>query len=676
MGLVLLFQRQWSMLLLNSTAHVNQLALILQVLIELNKHSINSSSLVEYISVVHQLLAKLMDVNSLCLALHNSKTNSIQFVYPADETEGETKTEIDGGSDPEMEVSLTDELQSPVAWVIINKQQLVLTAGEESNYKFRGAPLTGEHWLGLPLMAHQGDCIGVLVVKSYTPNVVYTEEEQNILTLFASVVASYIEKHTKEQVLETIISTRTAALAKELLDKKKSENLQHAIFEIASLSNEKIALPDLYHCVHLIVEKLLYARNFSILIFDEETSEISFSYFADEKDEKKLSGKTFQLGNDFYSYVINQRKPLLLTPVIAKELVNKGELMNEQVADDFSCWLGAPMISSNVLHGIIVVQSYDVEHIYSDKDLDILSFVASHVASAIEVKINTQNRGEAQLNLAKNHRLLEQQNVQLSTALKQVKSTQKQLIQKQKMASLGGLVAGIAHEINTPLGICVTGVSHLVEEAKIFRELIESDNLSETQLFSFLDDLDEINSILINNTRRAADLIYSFKQIAVDQSSGEIRHFKVKQYLDEIVLSLKPTLRQCKHVISILCDESLTVNTNAGAIAQIVSNMVLNSIRHAFDDIEQGEMEIRVIEKKGTIVFQYKDNGKGIDEKNLAKLFDPFFTTKRGEGGSGLGTHLIFNLVTSSLQGKITARSEVGKGLAYIINFPAIINEG
>ena len=653
--------------MLNSTEHANRLALILQVLIELDKHAINSSPLVEYVAIVHKLLAKLMEVNNFSLALHHSKKNSIQFVYHGDEMGREICSEFDSN----REIEVTDEWQSPVAWVIINKQKLIVTANEESDKTFRSTPLTSEHWFGLPLISHQGDCLGALIIESYTPNFIYTEEEQNMLTLFGSVVASDIEKHTKEQALETIISERTKALAQELLGKNKAENLQHAIFEIAALSNEKIALSDLYHSVHLIVAKLLYARNFSILIFDEETNVISFEYFVDAKEGETQSGKTFQLGKDFNSYVINQRKPLLISPAIAKALIDKGEILDGKAADDYSCWLGAPMIASNVLHGIIVVKSYDPSHIYTDKDLDILSFVANHVASAIEVKINTQNRWEAQLNLAKNHRLLEQQNNQLTTALKQVKSTQKQLIQKQKMASLGGLVAGIAHEINTPLGICVTGVSHLVEEAKIFRELIESDNLTEEQLFSFLDDIDEISTILVNNTKRAAQLIHSFKQIAVDQSSGEIRQFNVKQYLEEIVLSLKPMLRRTKHIISIKCDDTLTVNTNAGAMSQIMSNMVLNSIKHAFGDVEQGEIEVRVIEKKGIIVFQYKDNGIGLDEKSLAQLFDPFFTTKRGEGGSGLGTHLIFNLVTSSLRGKITARSEVGKGLAYIINFPA-----
>jgi len=134
-------------------------------------------------------------------------------------------------------------------------------------------------------------------------------------------------------------------------------------------------------------------------------------------------------------------------------------------------------------------------------------------------------------------------------------------------------------------------------------------------------------------------------------------------------------LKRTKHLISIHCDEALEMNTNAGALSQIISNLVLNSVKHGFDNIEKGAIDIRIVEKKGIIVFQYRDNGKGLNEKDMQRLFDPFFTTKRGEGGSGLGTHLIFNLVTSSLQGKLTAKSQVGKGLSYTINFPKDISK-
>ena len=237
------------------------------------------------------------------------------------------------------------------------------------------------------------------------------------------------------------------------------------------------------------------------------------------------------------------------------------------------------------------------------------------------------------------------------------------------MTSLGGLVAGIAHEINTPLGICVTGVSHLLDETKIFRALIDDNKLSEIKLMNFIEDVEEVGEILTTNTRRAANLIHSFKQVAVDQSSDEIRTFKIKEYIDEILLSLRPTLKRTKHKINVTCNEYLEATLNAGAFSQILSNLILNSVKHAFENIEEGEITIEIIEQKSSYIMRFSDNGNGLNKSDMKKLFDPFFTTKRSEGGSGLGTHLVYNLVTTALKGKLKATSTEGEGLVYLIKF-------
>jgi len=272
--------------------------------------------------------------------------------------------------------------------------------------------------------------------------------------------------------------------------------------------------------------------------------------------------------------------------------------------------------------------------------------------------------------MAKQHRLLEQKNSDLNHVIEQLKATQKELIQKEKMASLGGLVAGIAHEINTPLGICVTGVSHLQEEYRIIKKTVESNTLTEAKLMDFFEDMEEVLTILATNTQRGASLVNSFKQVAVDQSSNEIRNINFHQYIDEIILSLRPTLKRTQIVINVECDVGLEVSVNAGAISQIFTNLILNSVKHGFNDSAKGSILIEAYEKNSNIILRYRDNGVGIDDKALGFLFEPFYTTKRGEGGSGLGTHLVYNLVTSSLKGKITVKSQVGKGLAYLIKFP------
>ncbi len=643
------------------TQRIARLELILQSFIGLDRHYNKAQSLTEYLSFVHQSLAQLMYAKNFYLALYDPLDKTIQYIYDVDE--------VDEPTDPNRKFPLVPSEQSPTAWVINNKKKLLMTAEQDKNNDW-GTGGRAEYWLGMPLIAQQGTCLGALVIQSYDKMRSYSEEDQNIFKIFSSVVANAIEKHNQVLQLESTISERNDILVKRLLEKEKAEKLQQALFSIASLKHGDLPLIELYRHIHKIIDKLLYAKNFLILLFDEENSELTCSYAVDEKDGDHFQNTKIALGTGLSSYVIKTQQPQRLTPAIIEKLIIKGEDVGTYGASDFTSWLGAPMISTNMLHGLIVVQSYDEKIIYTDNDLNILNFFAQHVAGAIEASINTLQRRESQVKLAKHHRLLEQQNTQLTEAYKNLKSTQNELVQKEKMASLGGLVAGIAHEINTPLGICVTGVSHLIEETKLFRESVEQQSLTESQLVNFLDDVEEIGKILTSNTERAANLIQSFKQIAVDQSSNEIRNFNVKSYLDEIVLSLRPTLKRSKHKVVIDCQDNLWSTTHAGALSQIISNLILNSVRHAFADINQGIITIEVSEQKKAVLLKFSDNGCGLNEQDMKQLFDPFFTTKRGEGGSGLGTHLVYNLVTSSLKGKLKANSELGQGLTYFIKFP------
>jgi len=459
-------------------------------------------------------------------------------------------------------------------------------------------------------------------------------------------------------------------LEQELEERKRAEKLQHALFKIASIGYDNNDLTEFYEEVHEIIFDLIYAKNFFIALYDEESQSITIPYFIDEKDQQGFKGKELPIGKGVSSYVLRTKKAQLLTIEQINALIEKGDIDQVLGSADFKSWMGAPMISANFLHGLIVVQSYDDNIIYSENDLKLLNFVAKHVANAIETVVNTIQRKESQLKMAKQHRLLEQKNSDLNQVIEQLKATQKELIQKEKMASLGGLVAGIAHEINTPLGICVTGVSHLQEEYRIIKQAVESDTLTEQKLMNFFEDIEEVLTILATNTQRGASLVNSFKQVAVDQSSNEIRKINFQQYIDEVILSLRPTLKRTEITIKVDCDVSLAVSVNAGAISQIFTNLILNSVKHGFNYTAKGSILIEAYEKNNNMVLRYRDDGVGIDDDALRLLFEPFYTTKRGEGGSGLGTHLVYNLVTSSLKGKITVKSQVGKGLAYLIKFP------
>lgn len=645
---------------------LSRLELILQVFIDLDKYYMEASTLDEYMGYVHQLLTKLMYAENFYLASYTPADNTIQYLYNVD-----TK---DGTIDSDRKFKLASPEQSPTAWVIANKKELEMRISDKpkTNTKgnYWGHGTRAEHWIGMPVISQRDNCLGALVIQSYDPERAYSKEDITLFRLFTSKVTTALEKHKKDLRLQTSLSEKTVALEKELSERKHAEKLQHALYRIAAKANETSNLDRLYESVHEIIDSLLYAKNFFIALFDEDTREICLAYFVDEKDTTIKKGTVLPIGKGLSSYVVSSRKPQLLTPESISALVAENKINELMGSQDFTCWMGVPMISSNILHGIIVVQSYDHKIVFTDSDLELLSYVGHHVARAIESAINMKQRTDAQLKLAKQHRVLEEQHKELKDTLLKLQRTQQKLVQQEKMASLGGLVAGIAHEINTPLGICVTGVSHLIEELRFAKQALDNEELTESILLEFFEEVENAGEILTANTKRAADLVQSFKQVAVDQSSNSIRDINLAHYIQEVLLSLRPTLKKVKHSITVQCDDHINISANAGAISQVLSNLILNSIKHGFEGIEQGKIIINVEEKKNNVILRYADDGVGLDAEAMSQLFEPFYTTKRGDGGSGLGTHLVYNLVTAALHGRLEAKSEPNKGLAYLIKFP------
>lgn len=252
---------------------------------------------------------------------------------------------------------------------------------------------------------------------------------------------------------------------------------------------------------------------------------------------------------------------------------------------------------------------------------------------------------------------------------KHLKDTQEELVQTEKMASLGRLVAGVAHEINTPIGVGVTAASHLHHETEQFNKEYLNENVTQSAFESYIQTSLQSSEMILANLSRASDLIQSFKQISVDQTSDETRLFNLKEYIENVINSLKPTFKGTAHTIELICDENIFLESNPGIFSQIFSNMIINSVIHGFEHKRDGHITITVTENAHNLNITYKDNGQGMIKENLAKIFDPFFTTRRDKGGSGLGTHIIYNLVTQSLHGKIKAESELGEGLIFTITF-------
>lgn len=265
---------------------------------------------------------------------------------------------------------------------------------------------------------------------------------------------------------------------------------------------------------------------------------------------------------------------------------------------------------------------------------------------------------------------LQQSNENLQQAMERLERTQNQLVTSEKMAALGELVAGVAHEINTPVGVAVTAASHLQQRTETFRGKYEAGSMKRSDLERFVGLAAESSQMLLNNLSRASDLVQSFKKVAVDQSSQARRVFNLERYTQELLLSLRPKLKKVPHKVVVQCPPDLVIESDPGAYGQILTNLIMNSLLHAFDLKDEGTITIDLSRQEDQIVLHFADNGRGIPEENLGRIFDPFFTTKRGKGGSGLGLHILYNIVSAQLDGSIQCESTLGEGTRFTVSFP------
>lgn len=258
----------------------------------------------------------------------------------------------------------------------------------------------------------------------------------------------------------------------------------------------------------------------------------------------------------------------------------------------------------------------------------------------------------------------------LQQSLADLRRTQEQLVQTEKMAALGELVSGVAHEINTPVGICVTAASWMQLKLEALAERLGDGRLEAEALRPYVGAMQEAAVSIMTNLARAADLVKSFKQVAVDQATEDRRRFDLKDYIDMVLVSLRPKFKGTGHRLELDCPEGLTLVGYPGAISQIITNLVVNSLLHGFEGLEQGRIHLAVSVADDRVEMRYSDNGRGMSAETLRKIYDPFFTTRRDQGGSGLGMHIVYHLVVRRLNGRIDCESAPGKGTVFTIAFP------
>ena len=255
------------------------------------------------------------------------------------------------------------------------------------------------------------------------------------------------------------------------------------------------------------------------------------------------------------------------------------------------------------------------------------------------------------------------------TKLKIAEQAQKDA-EREKRSSLEVMVAGVAHEINTPVGTSIMAVSYLNDKAETIHKNFTENRLKKSDFVRFITDTIESTKSVLNTLTRAADLISSFKQVTADQSYDLPRRFKVSEYLNDILATMRNKLKKTSHTINLNCSEELQIKSYPGALYQIISNLLINSVTHAFKKNQAGEITFDISVSDELVTLTYSDDGVGMEKEVCRKIFDPFFTTNRSNGGTGLGMYIVYNLISQKLNGHIVCDSSPGKGTSFTITIP------
>jgi PAS domain S-box-containing protein len=282
----------------------------------------------------------------------------------------------------------------------------------------------------------------------------------------------------------------------------------------------------------------------------------------------------------------------------------------------------------------------------------------------VGLDIGERKRGEQEMRKAKDA---------AEAALRNLRETQNSLIEAEKLAALGRLVAGVAHEVNNPVGISLTVASSLERKTALFAGEVARGEIRRSSLNDFLESSRDASSQLVANLNRAAELITSFKQVAADRNYSDQRTFDLGDLTEQVVMSLRPGLRKHRLTLTVDCQPNLAMNSYPGPYGQVLTNLFLNSVAHAFPDGRPGTVDIKVREAgKDHVEIIFSDDGCGMSLDVRRRAFDPFFTTRRDQGGTGLGLHIVYSIVTSRLGGRLELDSEPGRGTRIQIILPRV----
>jgi predicted ATPase/signal transduction histidine kinase len=461
---------------------------------------------------------------------------------------------------------------------------------------------------------------------------------------------------TSSPTATILASTRTRTSTSQWLD------LESVMKASQTLSSEMVLSRLLEKMMRIVIENAGAERGFLILpqggnwIIEAEGA-------IDKETITTLQALPIKdrLPEALISYVARTRENVVLIDAKQEGLYTENPYIKTYNTQSVLCF---PIVYQQQLRAILYFENNLTTGAFTETRLNMLKMLSSQIAISLE---NAQWVSTLDTKV-------KERTAQLNAKVEELTQTRQELVQSEKMASLGRLVAGFAHELNTPLGVALSSASLLRRKLTDMNQFMKQDEVDEDDLLSILDSIDKAANLNVSNLKRAANLVTSFKRTAVDQTSDKERIFQVQQLIQDTINTLHSRFKKTEIEISVSCPNDLKVKSLPGALEQILTNLLMNSLIHGFNGGQNaGTINIKAQPEGDNLQVEYSDNGKGIAQENLAKIFEPFFTTHRAHGGSGLGMYICYNLITTQLQGTITCESVLGEGVIFKVDYPVLL---